>query len=73
MDEKPNLDITVNTGLYVINPRVLNLIPKNKLYHFDDLISSILKRKLKIGVYEINDRSWIDIGQWSGFQKEVEF
>ena len=73
LDEKPNLDITVNTGLYVINSKVLNLIPKNKPYDFDDLISSILKRKLKIGVYEINDRSWIDIGQWSGFQKEVEF
>ena len=44
--EKPKLDFFVNIGLYVINPNLIKLIPKNKAYDMPDLIK-LAKRKKK--------------------------
>ena len=30
IDEKPRQEALINTGLYLINPKIVNLIPKNK-------------------------------------------
>lgn len=73
IDEKPSVEFIVSTGLYVVNSKVLKFIPKNKIYNFDTLISDTIKKKLKIGVYEIDDKSWIDVGDWSGFKKNINF
>ena len=70
----------MNCGFYLLNKRVINLIPVNKKFDFNDLIEKALKNKFKISVYSINDYLWNDIGQlkqytnfldnsdWSGFK-----
>ena len=35
----------------------------------NDLINNINSEKLKVGLYPITDNSWIDVGQWSEYQK----
>ena len=70
--EKPKLDFFVNIGLYVINPNLLKLIPKNKAYDMPDLIQLAKRRKKQIGVYPVDDESWIDVGQWSEYHKAIE-
>ena len=42
--EKPSSESLVNTGLYVINSLILNLIPNNKAFNATDLIEELLKR-----------------------------
>ena len=71
INEKPDYDFLVNTGLYVLNPDVLHLIPTNKLYHITHLIKDIQKSGKRVGVYPIDDDAWIDIGQWAEYQKVV--
>ena len=44
INEKPQYNFLVNTGLYVLDPKVLELIPSNKLYHITDLIEDVKKR-----------------------------
>ena len=70
--EKPKFDFFVNVGLYVLNPNLIKLIPKNKSYDMIDLIQLIKTRKKQIGVYPIDDESWIDVGQWSEYRKAVD-
>ena len=67
--EKPKHDYLVNTGLYIMNPKILNLIPKNKFLNINNLLKSIKRKKMKIGVYPISEESWSDIGQWSEYNK----
>ena len=43
--EKPSSESLVNTGLYVINSSILNLIPNNKAFNATDLIEELLKGK----------------------------
>ena len=70
--EKPKLDFFVNIGLYVINPNLIKLIPKNRALDMPDLIELSKRKKKQIGVYPIDDESWIDVGQWSEYHKAIE-
>jgi dTDP-glucose pyrophosphorylase len=70
--EKPRYDFLINTGLYILNPNVLPLIQKNKVYHITDLIKDAQKQGKKVGVFPIDDDAWIDVGQWSEYRQAVE-
>lgn len=70
--EKPKFDFFVNIGLYVLNPNLIKLIPKNKSLDMTDFIKLLKKRKKQIGVYPIDEGSWIDVGQWSEYHKAVD-
>ncbi len=72
INEKPKQNFLANTGLYILNPEVLNLIPKNKFFHMTDLIKNAKKKKMKVGLYPIEDSKWIDIGQWSEYRKTLK-
>lgn len=72
INEKPKYDFLVNTGLYVLNPDVLELIPKNKLYHITHLIEDVKNQGKKVGVFPIDEDAWIDIGQWAEYRQAVE-
>jgi len=70
--EKPELHFLANTGLYVLSPRILKLIPKGKPYHFTKLIEEAKKQGFRVGVYPVGEKTWIDIGQWSDYQQAVD-
>ena len=72
ISEKPSYDLLVNTGLYILNPSILHLIPNNKFYHITDLIDDLIKNNYKVGVFPIDDEVWIDIGEWSEYKKAIE-
>ncbi|MHB2155797.1 nucleotidyltransferase family protein [Calditrichota bacterium GD2] len=69
LTEKPNLTFQVNTGLYVLEPHLLNEIPEYKFFHITDLIQKIQDRQGKVGVFPISEKSWIDIGKWQDYQQ----
>ncbi len=72
INEKPQYDFLINTGLYVLNPDILKIIPKNKFYHITHLIEDAKKQGKKVGVFPIDDDAWIDIGQWAEYKKALE-
>ena len=72
INEKPKYDFLINTGLYILNPDVLNMIPKDKFYHITHLIEDAKNQGKKIGVFPVDDDSWIDIGQWTEYQKAID-
>ena len=72
INEKPQHNFFVNTGLYIIEPRVLNLIPDNIKYDMTELLNKVRESKMKVGVFPISENSWIDIGQWSEYNKNTK-
>jgi len=71
IDEKPEYDFLVNTGMYVLNPEVLEYIPENKMFHMTDLIDTLKQNGHNIGVYPVSEKSWIDIGQWEKYRESI--
>ena len=69
MTEKPELTIKINTGLYILEPHLINEIPKNEFYHITTLIEKLQNEKRKIGVFPVSEKSWSDVGEWSEYKK----
>lgn len=61
--EKPEFNFLVNTGMYVIEAGLIELIPSKRIFHMTDFINLCKDSGKKVGVYPISDRSWTDIGQ----------
>jgi dTDP-glucose pyrophosphorylase len=60
--EKPDLTFKINSGMYILEPELLNEIPENEFFHITDLIENIKNRNGKIGVFPVSEKSWKDIG-----------
>ena len=63
-DEIESLKInTINAGVYILEPSILDLIPKdtNKSFEYD-VFPEILTRELPFFAYVMKDEYWLDIG-----------
>ena len=70
--EKPEFNFLVNTGLYVLNPQILNIIPDSGIFHMTHLMEKVKKSNGTVGVYPISEKSWIDVGQWEEYRKALK-
>lgn len=62
LSEKPEITFKINSGVYVLEPDVLPLIPKEKFFHITDLILKLKNKKEKVGIFPISEKSWLDYG-----------
>ncbi len=72
INEKPEYDYLVNTGMYIVNPATIDLIPDDIYFDMTDFIQTIKNNGGKVGVYPISENSWTDTGEWSEYKKAVE-
>lgn len=72
IDEKPRYDFLVNTGMYVVSPKALDLIPASGVYHMTHLIGDVIDRDMTVGVFPISQDAWIDVGQWKEYKRASE-
>ena len=72
VSEKPTLDFKINTGMYVLEPNLLDEIPDNDFFHITHLIGKIKQREGRIGCFPISERSWTDVGSWEEYQRMIK-
>lgn len=63
MREKPHMSFYINTGLYVVEPSVIELIEPGRLTPFTELIERVREGGGRVGVYPVSEQSWMDMGQ----------
>lgn len=66
--EKPSQTYTIMTGIYILNKKVLDYIPKNKEFGMDELIKTLINERKKVYSHVIED-GWYDMGQFSEYKK----
>lgn len=71
LTEKPELTFKINSGMYILEPHLLDEIPNNEFYHITHLIEKIRKRKGRVGVFPVSEKSWKDIGEWNEYLKLI--
>ena len=69
MREKPELDFLTNTGVYVVEPRVVEEMRDGEFIGFPDVIERYRQAGEKVGVYPISESSWMDMGQLEELEK----
>lgn len=72
MEEKPKLSHFVNTGMYIINPEIVNLIPINSFFHMTDLVDVVMKQGGRVGMYPVSEDSFLDMGEFSEMKRMEE-
>ena len=70
--EKPEYNFLVNTGLYVLNSDIIDLIPEDKLFHITHLMDKVRENKGTVGVYPVSEKAWIDVGQWAEYRNALK-
>lgn len=71
--EKPSftgaISDLVNTGIYFLSPKILEMIPENTMWDFSrDLFPQMLKEGKKLAAFE-SEGYWCDIGDFSSYKK----
>lgn len=67
--EKPELTFKINSGMYVLEPHLLEEIPENEFFHITHLIDKVHKSGGRVGVFPVSEKSWKDIGEWEEYLK----
>ncbi len=69
MREKPELSFLTNTGMYIVEPEVLEDIEDNVPIGFPDIINIQKAKGRKVSVYPVSENEWMDMGQLSELEK----
>ena len=69
MREKPELNFLTNTGVYLVEPRVVEEMEEGRKVGFPDVIDEYRQKGLPVGVYPINESAWMDMGQMEELEK----
>lgn len=69
MKEKPEFSFLTNTGIYVLEPDILDDIEDMVPIGFPDVIEKCKALGKKVAVYPVRENEWLDMGQMPELEK----
>lgn len=63
--EKPEMSFLTNTGMYIIEPKIINDLSTKEFIHITDIAQRYLNNHEKVGAFPISEKAWLDMGQFS--------
>lgn len=71
LKEKPEQTFQVNTGVYILNPELINEIPEGEFFHITHLMEKVQARGGRVGCFPVSEHSWKDMGEWPEYLKMI--
>lgn len=72
LKEKPEQTYQVNTGVYILNPELINEIPEGEFFHITHLMEKVKSRGGRVGCFPVSEHSWKDMGEWPEYLKMIK-
>ncbi|MBE5959644.1 MAG: CBS domain-containing protein [Lachnospiraceae bacterium] len=69
MTEKPSMSFLTNTGIYIVEPEVIDDIEDGEVIGFPDIIEREKAKGKKVAAYPISENDWMDMGQLPELEK----
>lgn len=69
MKEKPVMSYLTNTGIYIVEPEVLEDIEDNVAVGFPDVVDKQRTKDKNVSVFPVSENEWMDMGQLSELEK----
>ncbi len=69
MREKPLLSFLTNTGIYIVEPEVIDDIEDGVSIGFPDIVERERQKGKKVAVFPVSENDWMDMGQLSELEK----
>ena len=71
IEEKPIYKFFVSAGIYMLNPEVIDYIPKNEFFDMPTLFEKLVSKKKNVISFPLREY-WIDIGRIEEYKKANE-
>ena len=71
LKEKPEQTYQVNTGVYILNPDLIEEIPEGEFFHITHLMEKVQSRGGRVGCFPVSEHSWKDMGEWPEYLKII--
>ncbi|MEM1484899.1 sugar phosphate nucleotidyltransferase [Oscillospiraceae bacterium PP1C4] len=71
--EKPEFSFLTSTGLYIIEPEFLSMIPEDTLIHITDVIQMCIDQGKSVGAFPVSQNAWYDMGQMEEMEKMIKW
>ncbi len=72
LKEKPDNTFMFNTGVYILNPELIDEIPEGEMFHITDLMEKVKARGGRVGCFPVSDQAWHDMGEWPEYLKMIK-
>ena len=69
MKEKPLMSFLTNTGIYIVEPEVIDDMEDGVAIGFPDIIEMERQKGKKVAVFPVGENDWMDMGQLSELEK----
>lgn len=70
--EKPEHTYMVNTGVYILNPELIEEIPDGEFFHITHLMDKVKSKGGRIGCFPVSEHAWKDMGEWPEYLKMIK-
>lgn len=68
IEEKPIHRFTVSSGMYVLSPQVLDLVPSDQFFDMPSLFDTMVAKGMATRTHRVNSY-WLDIGRLPDFER----
>ena len=69
MKEKPLMSFLTNTGIYIVEPEVIDDIEDGVSIGFPDIVERERQKGRKVAVFPVSESDWMDMGQLPELEK----
>ena len=69
--EKPNHSYFINTGVYVVDPETLDVIPPDTFMDMPDVVARMIAKDRRVGSFPVHEY-WLDIGNHEHYARAQE-
>ncbi len=71
LKEKPEFSFLTNTGVYIIEPEVINDLNENEFINLPDIAKRYLDNGQNVGVFPVSEKAWLDMGQLTEMENMI--
>lgn len=71
LKEKPEQTYMINTGVYMLNPDLIDEIPEGEFFHITHLMEKVQARGGRVGCFPVSENAWRDMGEWSEYLRLI--
>jgi dTDP-glucose pyrophosphorylase/CBS domain-containing protein len=68
LKEKPIQYYNVNAGIYLLEPAVLDVIPKNEYFDMTSLFEQLINHDIQVGSFPLTEY-WMDVGRMEDYEQ----
>ena len=69
MKEKPLISFLTNTGIYIVEPEVIDDIGNDEVIGFPDIVEREKQKGRKVAAFPVSENDWMDMGQLPELEK----